>query len=179
MFHLRLVAIQRCGTIRAVVAGSQQNLCWSLRSLQSHLCRNLALGGLTWLWNIFCIGRPSYVPPKSLWCKEVLEDPQVFLEGSRESSLLRSKMRLSGIAGEWNLLLAKISCLKCQTKPIDTTFKHNRQAHIGLWAVRPKTAPKSSPVSAQTCSIWAQTQTGSTCVVFRRHGITASSLKQG
>jgi len=41
---------------------------------------------------------------------------------------------------------------KRQTKPFNTTSKHNTQVHIGPWALRPGTGPKTSSVRAQMCN---------------------------
>lgn len=82
---------------------------------------NLVVRMLTWLWYIFCIWRPSYVPsPKSLFCKQVLEDPEVFPDVSRESSLLRWRRRLLETAGECKLLLSKISYINAKQNCIQT-----------------------------------------------------------
>lgn len=119
---------------------------------------NLALGSLTWLWNLFCIWTPLYVPPKSLLGKQVeLEGPQVFPEQGGRALCSGGRWDFQGWLGNKNYFYPN-KLPKCQTKPLSTTFKHNRQAHTVLWAERSKTAPKSSPVRAQMCSIWAQIQ---------------------
>lgn len=114
---------------------------------------NLALGSFTWLWNIFCTWTSLYVWSKSLWGKQVLEDPQTFPEASRESSLLRWKMRFPGRAGEWKLLLAKISCPNAKQNlsalHSNTTDRHR--------LVCEQWDPTCSTIKSQMCSLWAQT----------------------
>lgn len=115
---------------------------------------NLALGSLTWLWNIFYIWTPLYVPPKAFGVSRCWKTPKFPLKQAEFSAQVEDEISRDGWGIKISFIQDKLP--KWQTKPISTTFKHNRQAHIGLWAVRPKTAPKSSPVSAQICSIWAQ-----------------------
>lgn len=129
VFHPRLVAIQRCGTSRAHLPGpynkTSADHCEAFRAI----CADSTMKFGTWELNLaleYLLHMDTTVcTTKSLWGKQVLEDPKFSLKQAEFSTQVEDEISRDGWGIKITFIQEKLP--KWQTKPLSTTFKHNRQ----------------------------------------------------
>lgn len=69
---------------------------------------------------------------KAFWASRCWKIPKFSLKQAGRVLSTQVQDEISRDGWGMKLLLSKVSCLNAKTKPINTTFKHNRQAPMGL-----------------------------------------------